>query len=87
MGGSLKICQSTEAVNGANRIATTGEKILLTSDKMGKKYRLPTWTDIIFFQKRRATTYFINFIEKTEVKNRTFLSKAQFRRRASAVPN
>ena len=41
---SLYVSQSVlfEGVNGVNRLATKGEKILLTTDKRGKNYRLAT---------------------------------------------
>ena len=31
------VCAMKEGLNGVNRLATKGEKILLTSDKTGKK--------------------------------------------------
>ena len=62
--------------------------MLPSTDKTREKnYRLPTWTDIIyiFFRKKsilyffclqevtKDTTDFVNFIEKTKMKTRTFL--------------
>ena len=37
-----------EGVNGVNRLATEGENYYWLPTKRDKKYRLPTWTDIIY---------------------------------------
>ena len=37
-----------EGVNGVNRLATKGENYYWLPTKRDKKYRLPTWTDIIY---------------------------------------
>ena len=79
---------STTRVNGVNRLATKGKKILPTTDKTQKNYRLPTgklFTDYrhgptlsIFFSERRVYCIFSTFLGSNQRYHVTSLFTSQY---------